>query len=94
MRKAKPGISKEQGYRVGIFSAHYDLQAMIKAYGPQLIHALVDICTLDGELTPNDLETDISEYVFVSNLISDDLELPAAKPKRDARGRFIKANAA
>ena len=91
MHKAKPGISKETGYSVGIFSATYDLQAMVRAFGPELIHALVDLVVTDGEITPNDLKHDVSDYVFASSILDNLEDIHPAKPKRDARGRFVKA---
>lgn len=91
MHKAKPGISKETGYSVGIFSATYDLQAMVRAFGPKLIHALVDLVDTEGEICPSDLQHDTSDYVFASSILDNLEDIQPTKPKRDARGRFIKA---
>lgn len=93
MRNAKPGIDKATAYRVGIFSPTYDLQAMVRAFGEKRIHALIDLFTVEGELNPNDLDNvDLSDYEFTSSMLNPDLDL--VKPKRDAKGRFVKRSAA
>lgn len=93
MRNAKPGISKQVGYIKGIYSVTYDLQGMVRAFGEKRIHALIDLFTVEGELSPNDIDNvDLSDYEFTSSMLDPDLQL--AKPKRDAKGRFVKRSAA
>lgn len=91
MHKAKPGISKEVGYIKGVFSATYDLQGIVRAFGPKLVHALVDLVATEGEISPNDLKHDVSDYIFASTILDNLEDIQPTKPKRDARGRFVKA---
>lgn len=41
-RKNPSKISKAQGYLVRLFAVEYDLDGMIKAYGPDFVKLLVD----------------------------------------------------
>lgn len=43
--KRKPGITKAKGYLNRIFTVEYDLEGMIKAYGPEFMHFLIDEIT-------------------------------------------------
>ena len=44
-RRGKLGFGKDVGYLNRVFTVEYDLNGMLKAYGPEFIHWLVDEIT-------------------------------------------------